>query len=242
MQEISHIDREAIDRFLGFASGVLTARDKVQMTMGQSRMGVFPQPEIAGLPGLLIASADNEWLRLHRLTETRPENTPDHVAAFVGEAIANPDRLPEAAPAISRVVPIEEASDLEEAGLLRRENVSEVVERGKPDEESVRVTLLAEDCPEMRRDLEDWITEVWTPWAEAERSVRQSIKLYNTLFKLHSAIRTAETTPPEVIWGLGLASWKKDGHVIDMPIVEQSVDLDVEHGGDIVIFPREISG
>lgn len=241
MQEVSHTEREAIDRFLGFASGVLTARDKVQMTMGQSRMGVFPQAEIAGLPGLRIASEDNEWLRLRRLTETRPENPPDHVAAFVGEAIANPDRLPEAVPAISRVVPIEKASDLEEAGLLRRENVSEVVERGKPDEESVRVTLLAEDCPEMRRDLEDWITKVWTPWAEVERPIRQSIKLYNTLFKLYSAIRTAETTPPEVIWGLGLASWKKDGHVIEMPIVEQSIDLDVEHGGDIVMLPREIS-
>lgn len=241
MQEVSQTDREAIDRFLGFASGVLTARDNVQMTMNQSRMGVFRQEEIADLPGLLIVADGGEWLRLRRLTETRPEQPADHVAAFLSETIANPDRLPEATPAISRLVPIEEASDLEEAGLLRPENVSEVVEKGKPDEEFVRVTLLAEDCREVLHDLEDWVAQVWKPWAEAERPVRQSIKLYNTLFKLHSAIRTAETTPPEVIWGLGLASWNKDGSLVDMPLVEQSVDLQVEHGGDITVTPREIS-
>ena len=137
-----------------FAHGVLTARDKVQMMMASTRLGVYHEGDVATLPGVHLDEEDGAWLRLDRLRETKPPAPVDYVAEFMSSKGTDPEGLPEVLPAISKEVAIEEASDLVEAGLLRPENVHPIVERGIEVSNRVRVTLLAEDCPEMLRDFE----------------------------------------------------------------------------------------
>ena len=103
------------------------------------------------------------------------------------------------------------------------------------------MTLLAEHLQEMQSDFAAWMSKVWMPWSERERPVRKSIGLYNALFRIYSAIHAAEGVPPEVIWGFGIGIWNTQGQSVEMPLVEQEVEIEVVLGGDIVVTPRDRS-
>lgn len=230
---------EQTKKLLGFAAGVLTARDKVQMRMDQTRMGVFRETEIVGLPGLSIDVGDGTWLRLKRQTETRPDDPEPYIKTFLADAPVNPDREPELVRAVTLTVALEEASDLEEAGLLRSENANATFDNGTESEDDIRVTLLADDLPELQAGFDLWVVEVWSPWAERERPIRRSIALYNALFRIHAAVHASDGAPPEIVWGFGLGTWKTGADTIDMPLVEQEVEIEIESGGELSLTPRE---
>lgn len=233
-------DCKSLVGLLGFAKEVLTARSKVQMEMA-SGLGVFREQEISGLPGVLLDQDDGAWLRLKRQRATRPPELLEHVAAFVTGLSDNPDKRPELLPAISVEVSIDEASDLAEADLLRSDNISEITENEKLVKYKVKVTLHVEDFLAVQQGFESYLSGPWQNWSDAEKPVRKAIKLYNDLFTLHSAIHSAESTPPELVWGVGIARWKFSGHIIDMPMIEQSLDIEVEESGEIAFRPRDIN-
>lgn len=224
---------------LGFAQEVLTARSKVQMEMS-SGLGVFREQDISELPGTHLDAEDGAWLRLERLRATRPPEPEEHVKAFVSGLSDDPDKRPELLPAISLEVTIDEASELMAAELLRSNSIREVSEDDKTLEERVKVTLHVEDFLVVRQDFDNYISGPWARWSDEEKPVRKAIKLYNALFTLYSAIHSADSTPPELVWGIGIARWKVNGNVVDMPILEQPLDVEVEEGGQIVFRPRGI--
>jgi len=224
---------------LGFAQEVLTARSKVQMEMS-SGLGVFREQDISELPGTHLDAEDGAWLRLERLRATRPPEPEEYVKAFVSGLPDDPDKRPELLPAISLEVTIDEASELMDAELLRSNSIREVSGDDKTLVERVKVTLHVEDFLAVRQGFENYIAGPWERWSDAEKPVRRAIKLYNALFTLYSAIHSADSTPPELVWGIGIARWKVNGSVVDMPILEQPLDVEVEDGGQIVFRPRAI--
>jgi transcription elongation GreA/GreB family factor/very-short-patch-repair endonuclease len=238
-EDLSPDDRQKLSGLLGFAQGVLTAREKVQMTMSAG-LGVFHETDIQGLPGLHLDCDDGAWLRIDRQRETKPPEPADYVASFLASRPTDPAKPPVMKSAISIEISIEEASDLEEAGLLRPENVKAIVVDGVELENHVKIALLAEDCKEMQREFERYSSGLWADWARGEKPIRKSISFYNDLFKIHATIHTAESTPPELVWGIGIGRWEHAGQRIDMPIVEQLVDIEVEDGGAIAIHPRDL--
>jgi len=238
--DISPEDRRKLSGLLGFAQGVLTARSKVQMAM-QSGLGVFHEGDLGGLPGLYFDCADGAWLRIDRQRETRPPDPDEHVAQFLTSTPSDPNRRPQIKPAIAVEVTIDEASDLAEGGLLNPDDVHTIVEDGIEVENRVRVVLHAETLVEMRRDYEHYAGGAWSDWALQERPVRRAISVYNDLFKIHSAIHTSEGTPPELVWGIGIGRWIRGTERVDMPLIEQLVDIEVEDGGAIAIRPRDLA-
>ena len=233
-------ERGRISGLLGFAEEILTARAKVQMEM-QSGLGVFHEADFECLEGVTFDCDDGAWLRIKRLRETKPPEPPEHVAAFLKGAPSDPNKTPVLRSAISIEVPIEEASDLVEGELLMPDDCHPIVEDGIEIEGRVKVTLHAENCVEMRRDFEAYVGGPWAAWAQQEKPVRRTQALYNDLFKINSAIHTSEGTPPELVWGIGIGRWRVGTARIDMPLIEQSLDIEVESGGSIAIRLRDIS-
>ena len=238
--EVTPEDGQKLLGLLGFAQGILTARSKVEMAMNAG-LGVVHEAALDGLPGIHFDNEDGSWLRLDRQRETRPPEPEEHVQKFLTSTPADPSRRPQIKPAIAVEVTIEEASDLAEIGLLNLEDVHRIVEGGIEVEHRVRVILHAKILVEMRRDYEHYVGGVWSDWAERERPIRRAISIYNDLFKLHSAIHTSEGTPPELVWGIGIGRWQNGAERVDMPLIEQLVDIEVEDGGAIGIRPRELS-
>lgn len=174
--EIIDEDPRRLAGLLGFAEGVLRAREKVQMEM-QAELGVFHEYEFVDFPGVHLDSEDGTWLRIDPQRETAAPEPPKHVTAFLISRPKDPTKQPQLRPTISVEVTIEEASDLEEGGLLKPDDIRAVMEGGIEVENRVMVLLHSENLPEMRRDFERYLAGAWSDWAERERPVRRTIAL-----------------------------------------------------------------
>ena len=101
-----------------------------------------------------------------------------------------------------------------------------------------------EDRSEIRAAAQKYISSVWLPWAEAERPKRRSIALYQKFFEVAQLSELAGAEQPlEIVWGLGLARWIKDGFEVDLPLLERLVEIEVDEaaGSEIRIRPRSAS-
>jgi hypothetical protein len=88
---------------------------------------------------------------------------------------------------------------------------------------------------------ESYISSMWLPWAEAERPKRKSIRLYQKLFEIAQIAELGGAEQPvELVWGIGLARWLRDGFEIDLPLLERLAEIEIDEraGGDIRIRPR----
>jgi len=240
-------DREKLSGFFRFAQGVLAARDKAILRMGETGLGCFLENEIINLPGLTLNTDEDRWLVLQRLRESQPPFPEPLLAEWLDESVDDPAKPPRFKPVIVREVDIEEASDLCEAGLIDLEDIFSRSEEASlrlgagESSDTVKVALRLERLTEVQAALEAWRDDVWETWALDERPVRKSIQLYNTLFKLHNMLHGGvAATPPELVWGMGIARWKLPTDVIDMPLIEHLVDLEVQEQGSLVIRPRDV--
>ncbi|KQW43297.1 MULTISPECIES: AAA domain-containing protein [unclassified Roseateles] len=175
------------------------------------------QHELQGLPELqfnLQSDGDDVWLRVPRLQEIGPPDLDEKTAPWV-TLPKSPDKLPELK---SEVILYEG----------RREVARERLE----------------DHPEVQ-EVFDWYIEFqWNPWAAAERPRRKTIARYNDLFSLQQAIALeGAETPLELAWGIGYASWKKQGFATPLkhPLLVQSCEVTLnEKTFDLEVRPRDI--
>ena len=175
------------------------------------------QHELKGLPELqfnLQVEGDDVWLRLPRLQEIgAPE--PDEVLRPWVTLPKSPEKTPE----------------------LKGEII---ILEGKREVARERV----EDHPEVR-ELFDWYVEhQWEPWAAAERPRRKTIGRYNQLFSLQQAISSeGAETPLELAWGIGYASWKKEGFAtpVKYPLLVQPCEVTLNEKTFVLeVRPRDV--
>lgn len=176
---------------------------------------VAHQHELKGLPDLQFnvqTEGDDVWLRMPRLQEIKPPGLDQDLAPWV-VLPKSPEKLPS----------------------LRQEVLHY---EGK----QVASRELLKDRPDIQ-PLFDWYVEnQWTPWAEAEVPRRKMMARYQTLFSLQQTI-TAEgaETPLELVWGIGVAVWKKEGYptAVKYPLLVQSCDITLnESTFELEVRPR----
>jgi very-short-patch-repair endonuclease len=95
------------------------------------------------------------------------------------------------------------------------------------------------------QELFDWYVEnQWEPWAAAELPRRKTIQRYNQVFAIRQAIaEEGADTPLELVWGIGMALWKKDGkaNVLRHPLITQACEVNLNrHTFDLEIRPRNV--
>lgn len=105
-----------------------------------------------------------------------------------------------------------------------------------PEQQRARIEIL---------ELFDWYVEnQWSPWARAELPRRQTIHRYNQVFSVHQAIASdGADTPLELIWGIGIALWKREGSrsTLKYPLITQACEINLNrHTFDLEIRPRDV--
>lgn len=95
------------------------------------------------------------------------------------------------------------------------------------------------------RDLFDWYVEnQWRPWASTELPRRKTIYRYNQIFAIQQAIASdGADTPLELVWGIGVAIWKKEGKGSNLkyPLITQACEINLNrHTFDLEIRPRNV--
>lgn len=241
-------DQKRLSGLFQFAEGILRAKDKVIYQMADTGLGIFLPGEITGLPGVALDAEDDCWLKVQRLRESAPEKPPAELAEWLDGNCNDPDSAPKYLDFIAHEVTIDEASELCEAQIVSLEDIH-VIRPGGLEKTidggtypTVRILLRLENLPSVREALDAWKQKVWDHWAKHERPLRASIRLYNNLYKLYNMLHGgAAAKPPELVWGIGLARWRLPAQVVDLPLIEQLVDLELQAGGTLVLRPRQVA-
>lgn len=94
------------------------------------------------------------------------------------------------------------------------------------------------------RELFDWYVEnQWTPWASAELPRRKTIHRYNQVFAIQqSIVSDGAETPLELVWGIGIGLWKKEGATaLKYPLITQACEISLNRSTfDLEIRPRDV--
>lgn len=174
------------------------------------------QGDMQGLPRLefnQLTAGDDVWLRVPRLKEIPPPELEAKLAPWVALS-KSPDKPPE----------------------LREETL--------PTADKSAPVLRLKDHPAIRPAFDWYRDEMWTPWAGAERSRRKTIGLYNKLFSLQQTMATegAETSI-ELVWGLGMCLWKKEGRgrTVRHPLITQTCEVSIDPLSFVLeVRPRDV--
>ena len=192
----------------------------------------FSQPEdkIIALPGVTINVMDSDidevWLRVERLHETHPPAPKNPQLAAWVELPRSPAKEPtlkgfmaeqtlidlglrEAQLTLADGLPCIAADTLISVSLA---NYEEQLAQAKT--ESLQVQLKA------------YVSAIWRPWAAKEKEIRKSISLYSELFMLSQKMQgNLVDTALELVWGIGVASWKLEKGSLCYPLLTQPVEL-----------------
>src|SRR5271165_2726215 len=226
---------------LKYTDELLSFNEKVALDLAREPFPHFHEFQVAALEGVEAALDDETWLRIHRLRETRP---PDCDPIFDGWVDFGPhpaaDQPPELATERVLRIPIEEVSDLVEAGLLP--DAGDVMRPIGTDEaypDQMDVILRLRNLPEFQSIWQSYVGDNWNPWAAIERPRRRSIEFYNKVYQIYQRlIALGDDTPIEFVFGVGIARWMIQGTRVNVPVIEQLIEIELQEDGSLDIRPR----
>jgi len=242
--------REKLIHLLNYVEQVVRLDEKVVFRLSDYRLPdgtafAITDPEHRDLPSVRFGTRDDEgpvWLEVARLAREEPPSPPSEINDWI---------VPSSDPAVPprsrsrRSVTADGGNrDLAVAnGEVLPEDVAETSAKGDgPPDASPRfeLTLRLDRQPEIAAKIGDWITTQWSKWAADEPRRRATISIYQQLYKLFQMLEVGGyENPIELIWGIGLVHWKKDGHIVARPLLEVRADLELDdnRGGLIRVRP-----
>ncbi len=242
--------RQKLIGLLDYVEQVIRLDERVVFRLSEYRLPdgttfAVTKSDTQSLPGVRHDYRDDEgsvWLEVERLARKEPPSPPENIIEWIAVS-ADPARSPEVRAERLVTVTAAERDAALENGNVRADDVLDAPrKRGEPDNAPPRfdLKLRLEDRPEIAAAIDVWITGPWTEWATAELPRRRTIGLYQRLYKILQLLEMGATESPiELIWGIGLVNWRKDGRVVDRPLLERRVDieLDDKRGGLIRVRP-----
>lgn len=231
MSQSVEIDR--LKSLIGFAKEAISLRSSPIKTVSQYRMFKRFEEDFRALPGLylnLFEGDDDEiWLRLERLTETKPPKPESKLLLAWIDLSQSPTILPKLKEEVEIV-------ELNKIGISILQNVDNsnpnTISFGKFD-----------DCELVERQFEAYLEVIWKSWAIKEKERRKSISLYAELFMLVQQFQgNLVDSQIELVWGVGVALWSSPSGLITHPILTQLVELSINEANmSIEVRPRSIA-
>ena len=199
------------------------------------------EAETVGLPGLKLDIVDDDgpvWLSLERMARLDPPAPQPAIAAWLTIG-PDPDIRPnliesrlETVSATERTLLLASDRSVEEDFRPSPERADEPPSEQRFD----RNLVLGED---VRAQATAWIDGPWSSWSEAERPRRRSIGLYGRLYRLQQQLDIGgPDSAVEAVWGIGPVCWSHGGRIVDRPLIERLVELDLDVDGTLRIRPR----
>jgi very-short-patch-repair endonuclease len=242
--------RQKLVGLLDYVEQVIRLDERVVFRLSEYRLPdgttfAITKSDTQNLPGVRHDHRDDDgsvWLEVERLARKEPPAPPENIVEWIavsGDPARSPERRTER---LITVTAAERDAALAKGSVRPDDVLDSPRRRGDPDNAPPRfdLKLRLEDHPEIAKAIDLWITGPWTEWATAELPRRQTIGLYQKLYKIFQLLELgAAESPIELIWGIGVVNWQKDGRVVDRPLLERRVDieLDDKRGGLIRVRP-----
>ncbi|MBT8763183.1 AAA family ATPase [Desulfohalobiaceae bacterium Ax17] len=201
--------------------------------------------ELRGKIGIQHNIVDDEgvsvWLRIERLKRLPPPRVPEQIKEWI--SIGNdPENSPQIKEKLIKTLPESEASKLVDDGIVKDNDVIGPLNEQIAEIKMKDVIFRLENNEKVKKEIDTYLNEQWLPWSEEEKPRRQTIKIYDSLFSLQQTIEAqGDEQPIELVWGIGIARWIYEGHKINHPLLEKSIEIEVNRkDGAIFIRPRNI--
>jgi transcription elongation GreA/GreB family factor len=247
-------DQLAAQRLKGlleYVEALVTLDERVAVRLSQHKLAdgshfSLHENEIVGLPAIALDITDADgaiWLRIERLQRIKPPVIDNDFVAWI-EISSDPLRSPIIRETIHIRVSEKEQERRIAAGEMRPEDCApslKIEDADNPNEKFFDVMLRLEDRPTIREVLETYCAGPWAVWAEIEKPRRRSIAVYQRLFEIaQRLLQSGGSESIELVWGIGVARWKRLGELIDIPMIECGVEIEIAERGnaDITIRPR----
>jgi len=205
---------------------------------------VLHQHELENLPGVARDTFDKDgpvWLAVEPLTATEPPAVDADLAIWI-EVAADPDQRPLVRDSVLITVEGPEKERLIAAGQARAEDCAPAIAHdASAGIWSVRLRLAQR--PDLAQRIDHYVTGPWTAWAKTEQPCRRTIAIHR---QLREIARVAELDGGdrscEIVWGIGVARWRHNGHHLELPLLERLVEIEVPDSADaeIRIRPRMV--
>jgi len=201
--------------------------------------------ELKGKIGIQHNIVDDEsvsiWLRIERLKRLAPPPIPERIQEWI--AVGNdPENSPQIKEKLIKTLSEQEAQKLVDEGIVFENDVIAPLKEQSAEIRLKDVIFRLENNPQAKVDIDKYLNEQWLPWSEEEKPRRDTIKIYDSLFSLQQTIEAqGDEQPIELIWGVGISRWICEGHTINQPLIEKSVEIEVDRkDGAILVHPRNI--
>jgi very-short-patch-repair endonuclease/transcription elongation GreA/GreB family factor len=242
--------RERLVGLLDYVEQVVRLDERVAFRLSEYRLPdgtafAIGESDTRNLPGIhhdVCEEDGSVWLEVMRLARKEPPTPPPHLAEWIVLS-ADPARLPETrSQRLVTVTAVERDAALSASEVRSDDIVEAPRKRDESPEAPPRydLTFRLEDRPKVAAAIDSWISGPWAVWATEELPRRRTIALYQQLYKVFQMVEVGgNESPIEVIWGVGVVHWQKDGRIIDRPLLEVRVDLELDdmRGGLIRVRP-----
>ncbi len=227
---------------LGYAEEILKEGERVISDLAKDAEMAFYEHEVTCLEGVSAPDGDDCWIRIRRLREN-PAPTP--AGAYVPWLAKAPDGKPFERPKLTPTclvqVSVEDASDLEEAGLALPDDVMAPRGARAADPNAVDILLRLVNLQEFAAEFDAWVDGPWTEWAQAEAPRRRSIAFYNRIFEVQQRMEAmGDDVPSEAVIGVGMARWTLPIGRVNAPLIEAAVELELDpEDGSLLVRARQ---
>ncbi|MBN2479716.1 MAG: AAA family ATPase [Parachlamydiales bacterium] len=221
-----------LDSLLNFTKQVAKLRSKTACNIEKNSIFYKLEHNITKLPGIYINETNDDsehiWLRIKRLTAQSPPIPESSLLKVWLKNSDNPQKLPE----LHESIPFTELS-----------KHNDLIKNDLEKETSIILLDSFKEKNNIKKLYQNYLIQIWKPWAEKEKLCRQTISLYSKLFSLKQQLEDgAIDSQIELVWGHGMAIWKMNNLNIKYPLITQNVELILdENSMDIFIRPCDIS-
>ncbi len=236
-----------LQELLGYVEQVVKLDENPAFRLGEFRLSNgqtyhFHQNEFHALPGVRHDQADDEgpiWLTVERLKRRNPPKPPERLTDWI-ELLADPGCAPTIREFVLATVNATERDGLLADKKIRPEDCEPAFGAEGKGKYDIRYRL--EDHPEIAAEAEVYLAGPWLSWANEESPRRRAIALYQGLFEVTQLAELGGPEQPiELVWGIGLSRWIKEGTLIDLPLLEKLVEVEIDEksAGLIRVRPRQ---
>ena len=235
---------EPLMNVLGYLEEVVRHHEPVVRCVADHRSGddarlVLHQRELDDLPGIILDSLDDDgpvWLRVERLHKLEPPTVDPDLAVWI-DVSTDPERPPSIHESVMVTVDGAEKDRLIEAKQARAADLEPAIKPDRRHYNIFNVRLRLADYPGLASRLDAYVAGPWTRWAQAEKPRRRTMAIHARLSDMSPAGDPADPSD-EIVWGIGVSRWRREGNVIVLPVLERSVAVEIAENGEIRVRPR----
>lgn len=240
----STLEQQRLVALIEFAKESAKLRGKPASSVSEHKVFALWEHDVQGRPGIDLnverdEGADEVWLVVKRLHETKPLAPKSPLVAPWVELAQGPD-----------VEPSLRATVEGSALIAARTHWSTKDSPRTPEEKALpevapdaRLPLVGyEQEALVRSQFKAYVDNLWRPWADEEKRLRWTIRLYGQLFTLKQQLEgSIVESQLEMAWGSGMGIWASKEGDISYPLVTRTVELTLNHETQAIeIRPRDV--